>query len=55
MVADIPALRLLCLARSPVFFAMFAGGLAQPLDKPIHDIHDDYADPQAFRQMVRYD
>ena len=52
-VVNIPALRLLCLARSPVFYAMFNGQLAQDPDDRTYDIRDDHANPEAFKQMLR--
>ena len=47
----IPAHQTLLLARSPVFAAMFTGGLAEKTERPV--IHIDDVEPQSFKEMLR--
>ena len=47
----ITALQTLLLARSPVFYAMFAGELAEKTEKPVIEVND--IEPEAFREMLR--
>jgi hypothetical protein len=47
---EIPALRLLLLARSPVFHAMFSGENWNVVKDPIYV---DDIEPDAFREMLR--
>ena len=47
----ISALKTLLLARSPVFYAMFAGELAEKGENPVIEVND--IEPQAFREMLR--
>ena len=47
----ISALQTLLLARSPVFYAMFAGDLAEKTEKPVIEVND--IEPEAFREMLR--
>ena len=47
----ISALQTLLLARSPVFYTMFAGELSKKKDKPVIEVND--IEPEAFREMLR--
>ena len=47
----ISALQTLLLARSPVFYAMFAGELAEKTEKPVIEVND--IEPEAFKEMLR--
>ena len=45
------ALQTLLVARSPVFYAMFTGELAEKKERPVIEIDD--IDPDAFKEMLR--
>ena len=46
---DIPAHKYMLISRSPVFYAMFCGELAESDTVRIEDI-----DPKAFKEMLRW-
>ena len=47
----VTALQTLLLARSPVFAAMFTGGLADKKERPVIEIPD--VEPEAFKETLR--
>jgi hypothetical protein len=48
---EVTALRLLLLARSPVFSSMFGGNFSEATDRTPIDVPD--VDPEAFKASIR--